>query len=312
MISRSVAAIRLGLVGLIVAATLMSACSSMDTAGAATAPATTVVAGTAGTEPGQPDHPIAGPQGRDGQFVVQCDYSHASFDDPIVYPGESGASHRHVFFGNVTTDANSTQASLDAGGTSCTQRLDRAAYWAPALILDGVPLDPVKSVAYYRAGIDVDPTTVQPYPSGLKVIAGDSMAMDAQPLSIVAWTCGAGIERSSTPPVCPTGRGLRMLVTFPDCWDGMNLDSADHQSHTAYSTGGLCRADHPVPVPQLQFSVEYDHSGAVDGLELASGGLFSGHADFVNAWDVDKLATEVALCLHRDVVCGVNSGKISG
>ena len=83
MISRSVAATRLGLVGLVIAATLMSACSSMDTAGEVTAPPPTVVAAV---NPGQPDHPIAGPQGRDGQFVVQCDYSHASFDDPIVYP----------------------------------------------------------------------------------------------------------------------------------------------------------------------------------------------------------------------------------
>ena len=79
----------------------------------------------------QPDHAIAGPQGGKGQFVVACAYSHASLDDPIVFPGQPGASHRHVFFGNVTTDAASTIASLDSGGTSCEQQLDRAAALAP-------------------------------------------------------------------------------------------------------------------------------------------------------------------------------------
>jgi len=260
----------------------------------------------------QPDHAIAGPQGGKGQFVVACAYSHASLDDPIVFPGQPGASHRHVFFGNVTTDAASTIASLDSGGTSCEQQLDRAAYWAPALMNNGTPIEPVKSVAYYRAGIGVDPTPVVPYPHGLMMVAGNPMATSAQPTSVVAWTCGAGIVRDATPPACPEGRGLRMVVTFPDCWDGVHVDAADHRAHMAYSSRGRCPHGHPVPVPQLQFSVEYSFTGSPAGLELASGGLLSGHADFMNAWDTAKLSTEVALCLHRNVVCGVNSGKISG
>ena len=36
----------------------------------------------------------------------------------------------------------------------------------------------------------------------------------------------------SNPETC-TG-GLRAEVTFPSCWDGLNLDSADHKSHMAY------------------------------------------------------------------------------
>ena len=79
---------------------------------------------------------VAGPQGGVGQFVVACDWSHASFDDPIVHAGMEGMSHRHEFFGNTTTDADSTYESLLAGDTSCAQKLDRAAYWVPSL-LDG-------------------------------------------------------------------------------------------------------------------------------------------------------------------------------
>ena len=260
---------------------------------------------------GRPDVPVAGPQGRVPQFVVECPFSHALPDDPIVYPGEEGASHMHVFFGNETADADSTLASLDAGGTTCEQQLDRASYWAPALLApDGRVVTPEKSTAYYRAGEGIDPTTVQPYPAGLMMIAGDMTATEPQPLSVAAWTCGASAGRSSEIPTCPPDRGARMVVTFPDCWNGTDLDSADHRSHVAYSTGGACPTGFPVAVPQLTFTVAYPLTGDPAGYELASGGVLSGHADFVNAWDATKLATEVTSCLHRGVVCGVTSGRI--
>jgi hypothetical protein len=264
------------------------------------------------TSLGRPDRPVTGPQGGTPQFLVECDYSHAAEDDPIVYPGQPGASHLHVFFGNIATDADSTVASLAQGDTTCDQQLDRAAYWAPALLRDGAMLTPVKSTAYYRPGVDVDPTIVQPFPAGLVMIAGSAGAVQPQPVSIVAWSCGLGIEREQLPPVCAPDRVLRLFVTFPDCWDGQHLDSEDHKSHIAYSSKGVCPASHPVPVPQLQFSVEYPVSGPTDGLELASGGLLTGHADFMNGWDEAKLASEVDLCLHRRVVCGVTSGRKTG
>jgi len=262
-------------------------------------------------EMGQPDHPVAGPQGRDPQFVVECPFSHALPDDPIVYPGQAGASHLHNFFGNTSADADSTLASLSAAGTTCEQQLDRASYWAPALIdPSGQPVTPEKSTAYYRAGEGIDPTAVQPFPAGLVMIAGDMTATEAQPLSVTSWTCGASAGRSSTIPTCPPDRGVRMIVTFPDCWDGAHLDSADHRSHVAYSSGGECPDGFAVSVPQLTFSVAYPLTGDPTGYVLASGGELTGHADFVNAWDEQKLATEVASCLHRGVVCGVTSGRV--
>jgi len=246
------------------------------------------------------------------QFVVECGYSHAAMDDPIVYPGQPGASHLHVFFGNREVNADSTTSSLLGGTTTCDQSEDLAAYWTPALLRDGEMLEPVKSTAYYRPGLGVDPTTVQAYPVGMQMVAGNSGATGEQPVSIVAWSCGVGIAREATPPECPDGRNLRLIVTFPDCWDGVNLDSADHHAHVAYSSGGECPSAWPVPVPQLQLSVEYPVTGRTDGLQLASGGLLSGHADFMNGWEQDELERQVALCLHREVVCGVTSGKISG
>jgi len=271
-----------------------------------------VKAHTDATSLGQPDEPIAGPQGATPQFLVECQYSHAGSDDPIVFPGQPGQSHLHAFFGNTSVDAFTTIDSLAAGGTTCDQPLDKAAYWAPALLRGPEVLTPIKSTAYYRPGQGVEPSTVQPFPAGLVMVGGNSGATGEQPLSIVAWSCGAGIERAVRPPECTEARNLRLLVTFPDCWDGVNLDSPDHHGHVAYSSQGRCPQGYPVPVVQMQFSVEYPVWGPTDGLVLASGGLTTGHADFMNGWDQEKLASEVRLCLHREVVCGVASGRASG
>jgi len=58
--------------------------------------------------------------------------------------------------------------------------------------------------------------------------------------------------------------------------------------------------------------VAYPVHGDASKLQLASGGLMTGHADFINAWNQEKLEEEVALCIGRDIVCGVTSGRISG
>lgn len=265
-----------------------------------------------GVSLGEPDRPIAGPQGKVAQFVVECGFSHAAQDDPIVWPGQPGMSHLHVFFGATDVDAHSTTADLVAGDSTCDNQRDRAAYWAPALMRGTEVLEPVKSTAYYRAGIDVDPQSVRAFPEGFTMVAGNSGAQGPQPVSIVAWTCGAGIEREPEPPTCGDGRNLRLGVTFPDCWDGTNLDSPDHHAHVAYSSGGECPSSHPVAILQLQFFVEYPVSGAVDGLQLASGGLHTGHADFMNGWVQEVLEGETEMCIHGEVVCGIASGRTSG
>jgi hypothetical protein len=250
----------------------------------------------------------AGPQGRVPQFVVECRFSHAGPDDPIVHFGHPGRSHLHTFFGSTITDASTTADDLAAGGTTCEQKLDRASYWAPALLDRGRMVVPTGAAAYYRPGVGVDPDTVEPYPFGLKMIGGDQAATRPQSLDAVAWACGTGSERHATPPTCPEGRPLRLLVSFPDCWDGVQLDSDDHVSHMAPSADGACPESHPVAVPQLLFSIEYPVTGPGHDLSLASGSLLSGHADFFNGWDERKLATEVSSCIQRHVTCGVVNG----
>jgi hypothetical protein len=68
-----------------------------------------------------------GPQGRVPQFVVECGFSHAAADDPIVAPGHAGHSHRHVFFGNTSTSADSTVEDLSRAARPATS----SSTWRP-------------------------------------------------------------------------------------------------------------------------------------------------------------------------------------
>ena len=237
-------------------------------------------------------------------FVVSCDFSHRNADDVIIFPGKPGKSHDHTYVANTTTDAASTLASLRAGATTCHRPGDTAAYWVPTLFQDGDPVEPVGSTIYYRR------RTVAPlraFPPGLKMIAGDSTARSAQSPQVTSWSCGArsGVKPSSTPQDCPDIRGsaLRLHVRFPNCWDGERLDSLDHQSHMAYSTRAACPASHPIEVPAIALIMRYPLRDA-DALELASGGVLSGHADFVNAWHQGTLSSLVGSCLNALRHCG--------
>jgi hypothetical protein len=250
-----------------------------------------------------------GPQGRVGQFVVRCDYSHSATDDPIVGPGEPGRSHRHDFFGATSTDAASTAKGLFDDDTTCDKRGDTAAYWQPTLYDHGEPVVPVGLDAYYRAAPGVDPTTVQSYPFGLEMVAGDMFAEGAPGDESAGWVCGSSTDLQVSAPECPASAPLHMVLTFPDCWNGEQVRSDGHRAHVAYSTGGACPPSHPVVLPQLMVSVAFPIWGLGHDLTLASGSTNSAHGDFLNAWDPAALEREVANCINRAVVCDLASNR---
>jgi hypothetical protein len=64
-------------------------------------------------------------------FLVKCEFHHRDQVDPIVDFGNPKSHHMHEFFGNTTTNANSTYNTLRAGGTTCDDPKDTAAYWIP-------------------------------------------------------------------------------------------------------------------------------------------------------------------------------------
>jgi len=232
-------------------------------------------------------------------FVSACAFSHRLNDDPILYPGLPGASHDHTFVGNRTTNAFSTYKSLRAGGTSCKRADDTAAYWMPTLFVDGKPVRPRGATVYYRRKT-LKP--VRPFPAGFRAIAGMAHATMPQAKRVTFWNCGAngGVPASSEVPTCPDtmANGLRLHVNFGSCWDGVSLDSPDHMSHLAYPKAGVCPSAHRYPVPAITVIFRYPSAGG-PGVALASGGTYSGHADFVNAWHQPTLRRLVADCLNQ-------------
>ena len=237
-------------------------------------------------------------------FIENCRYSHQAPDDPIVYPGKPGASHQHTFVGNSTTDAFSSFGSLRSGETTCMRADDTAAYWVPALYQGTTEILPVAATVYYRRGTLAEVNT---FPNNLRMIAGDAKATSPQGMRITFWSCGvaSGVDRSAEVPTCPDTRGsfLRLHIRFPECWDGRRLDSPDHKSHMAYATRAGCPSTHPVEVPQITQIYRYQTRGG-EGFSLASGGVYSAHADFVNAWNPGALRKLVEGCLNELVHCG--------
>jgi hypothetical protein len=237
-----------------------------------------------------------------GAWNLTCKQSHQGSDDPIVFPGKPGASHNHTFFGNTTTNANTTEASLLASGDSTCNRgfstADHSAYWVPTVYKKtGSNLTPVMPTAkegvdvtvYYRRGGDGSSQKVTPFPQGFRMIAGDPHGTTAADAVHTGWFCRDDKTKDNGPhfvafPDCGAGRYLLGTIVFPNCWDGKNLDSADHKSHVTYATGGKCPAGHPVKVPQITYDLHY-HPAQGPGYVLSTEGRYTLHGDFFAAWD---------------------------
>lgn len=229
-------------------------------------------------------------------FAVRCDFSHRASDDPIVHPGHQGMSHSHDFFGNTSTNAHSTAASLRLAETTCTRPNDTAAYWMPTVKWNGRVLESDRAVFYYRAG-GKDHKKVLAYPAGLKVVTPVNRG--------VSWRCARtdnGGGRRTPPRRCANGK-LGVRIIFPDCSNG-KLASDNHRSHMTYSrpTDGKvrCPKSHPRSVPVLTMNVIFDMPAGQRGkVTLSSGRASTMHADFFNAWNQEALAALVKRCINQ-------------
>ncbi len=250
-----------------------------------------------------------GPQGAVGQFVAKCLYSHTGRNDPIVWPGQPGRSHSHDFFGAQGTDAYSTPRSLAGSPSTCDKPGDDAAYWQPTLYDHGVAVTPVEAHAYYRAAPGVNRNDVKPFPFGLVLIAGDPSAARAPIGDAAGWTCGVRTQLSKTAPACDQTAPLELVLTFPDCWDGVHTDRPGHRDQATYSVAGQCPSSHPVHIPQLTLTVTFPIWGHGHVLTLSSGSLYTAHGDFLNAWNPSALTREINHCIHNNVMCDVASDR---
>jgi hypothetical protein len=238
----------------------------------------------------------------DANFVVRCGFSHRAQVDPIVSRGVK-SHHMHDFFGNTTTNANSTYATLRAGGTTCSKPGDTAAYWIPTVKwIDSrgtTRLTASQGLFYYRLA-DKNPTVdVKPHPANLKIVTVQG--------SNVEWRCFNGTWSTTPPAQCSNGK-LVVRTKFPDCIaldaNGRPLrDSADHRSHmvdAVLQANGerLCPSTHPYAVPRFQINAQFPIPTTRGTPMLASGEYSTMHADFFNAWDQPALNDLVNRCIN--------------
>ncbi|GID94316.1 DUF1996 domain-containing protein [Amorphoplanes digitatis] len=243
------------------------------------------------------------------EFNASCLYSHSRPDDPIVFPGMAGASHMHSFIGNDSTDAGTTTDTLlRNAGTSCRPAEDLSAYWIPSLYERGQVVEPKDVVVYYGSRLTNSAATV-PFPQGFRMIAGDARLQAPTPAGSVNqfYCAGAGgeIGRSADGnwPRCAPGATLMFQLVFPDCWDGVHLDSPTHKAHVAYTYDGTCGGAFPVAIPSISFLIAYPTSGSADGFQLSSKMASSMHGDVFLAWDNAALGHRVKNCVVQRAKC---------
>ncbi|OIW29174.1 hypothetical protein CONLIGDRAFT_682082 [Coniochaeta ligniaria NRRL 30616] len=172
---------------------------------------------------------------------------------------------------------------------------------------------------YYQQRIDHTELeagkTIQPFPPGFRMLAGDTDRRTYDNTSLadraIEYVClpanGAdGVASSGGFPNHTCLGGLQIRVRFPSCWDGENLDSADHRSHVAYPSmldNGYCDASHPVRIMALLYEVtwavdHFDHlrEPGDQPFVLSSGDEtgYGWHGDFLNGWDTELLRTAIS------------------
>jgi len=288
-----------------------------------------------------------GPQGKPsyngfddvGAFRLICKPSHVLYDDPIVFPGQPGASHLHTFFGNTLANANSTYQSLRSSGdgTCSGGPINRSAYWYPALRIDdgdGNDLNdqvvmPDFAVVYYK----MPPLQSTFMARGLRIIFGYNMNDPSASNATFNWGCldpsgnwrgttgHSSLKKLADDNICRAGDSLLVQIGAPTCWNGQ-LDSPDHRSHVAQPVNSnlgyfACPATHPYHFPGFFLAIHwtvgpegnaeiaklYVSSDHMSGMKMESGSTM--HTDWFGAWD-DDVGTE--WMLHADAGFGNCSG----
>ena len=262
-----------------------------------------------------------------GAFRFSCTAGQVLADDPVVYPGQPGASHLHQFFGNTGVNAGTTYATLRTSGSStCGSALNRSGYWQPAMIAqDGSVLKPNGWAIYYKrvpAGTAECARRAKAcvsIPTGIRFIYGYDMLTGTPATGSIKWLCvqngGNGVGEAATMTgalaKCPNGAELEARLEAPDCWDGVNVDSANHRSHVAYgnyvTNGYKCPASHPVNIPQFTNGSIWTVTDALRTAALSSdmgkpqGTTF--HADYFEGWNPAAKAVWEANCLNKLLNC---------
>ncbi|MEU3982121.1 DUF1996 domain-containing protein [Streptomyces sp. NPDC026672] len=282
-----------------------------------------------------------------GTFSSSCGVNAGGLfnsDNIIVAPGVSnGAHHFHDYVGNQSNNAFSSDDDLANAETSCADQGDKSTYYWPVLRLQNGTrerdADAPGGGTEGNAGQIVTPKqvtlTFEGSPRGkvtamprlLRIITGDAKAFVNGPANANAsWSCTGFEDRQLKDkyPLCPGGSDVVRTFKFQSCWDGRNIDSANHRTHVAFAAAdGSCPQGFQA-IPQLVQRIVYD----VDRPSVNDGGrtvpLFAvdsfpeqlhkpvtDHGDFINVFD-EKLMTDMVDCINSGRTCGKGAGDEPG
>ncbi|SER59844.1 protein of unknown function [Lentzea xinjiangensis] len=150
-------------------------------------------------------------------------------------------------------------------------------------------------------------------PKFLRVLYGDAKAGQNGPKNAKAsWTC-TGFEDKvlmDKYPICPQGSKVKRVHDFPSCWDGKNIDSANHRDHIVFpDQNGKCKQGFKA-VPQLRISLTYDipldvqKDGRylVDSFPEEEHNPLTDHDDFANVMS-QKIMNRLVNCVNTGKKC---------
>ncbi|MFJ6660514.1 DUF1996 domain-containing protein [Streptomyces sp. NPDC091377] len=292
-------------------------------------------------QPGSRDLPNGlaanGRSGSRGTFTTRCGTNsndNHNTDNVIVAPGvTNGAHHLHDYVGNQSNDAFASDQDLAGARTTCRNQGDRSSYFWPVLRLQDGTQDFDQNDAgggtEGNVGRILEPAQAQlkftgnrrgpvvAMPQALRIITGDAKAfVNGLANANTSWTCTGFENRQLTDkyPLCPEGSDVVRLSKFQSCWDGQNVDSANHRTHVAFvRADGTC-ANGFKAIPQLQVRLVYDvpapsiengvvqNPFAVDTFPEQLHKPITDHNDFINFFS-KKLMKQMVNCINTGKRC---------
>ncbi|MFF4831347.1 DUF1996 domain-containing protein [Streptomyces sp. NPDC001315] len=273
-----------------------------------------------------------------GTFTTKCGVnangSHNT-DNVIVAPGvTNGAHHLHDYVGNQTNDAFSNNNTFAAGESTCQNQQDKSLYYWPVLrVQDGTQDfdqnndgggkegNVGKILVAKQAQIKFvgSPTSkVVAMPQFLRIITGDAKTTTNGLANANAhWSCTGfenKVQLTEQYPICPQGSQVVRTFAFQSCWDGQNIDSANHRTHVAFADANGNCANGFKAIPQLTMRLVYSvpqpvvqngqvkNAYAVDGFPEQLHKPATDHDDFINVMSAN-LNNKVATCINKGQKC---------